>query len=187
MLNNLSDNKNARQKSKLLGRGVSSGKGRTSGRGHKGQKARSGGFKGKKGFEGGQLPIYIRLPKVGFKNAMFKDKVHTITLEKLQEFVDSKKLDANKTIDYNSFLKAKIVKPSVHKIKILNRGELNVPLKLEGIYASKSVIKIITDLKGSISIPENKKSKSKFEKQNKEKISRREKAKAILNEKDKSK
>ena len=114
-LNELSDNPGAVKERTRVGRGIGSGKGKTGGRGVKGQKSRSG--VSIKGFEGGQMPLYRRLPKRGFTNAPFRKEFATVNLGRLQEAVDAKKLDAKKPIDAEALLAAGVIS------KVLGRRE----------------------------------------------------------------
>ena len=102
------------------GRGIGSGKGKTSGRGHKGQKSRSG--VAIKSFEGGQMPLYRRLPKRGFKS-FFKDDTAIINLSILQSFYDNKRIDFNAPIDLKSLKDKKIISKKYSKLKILGKGD----------------------------------------------------------------
>jgi large subunit ribosomal protein L15 len=113
---------------KRVGRGIGSGKGKTCGVGVKGQKARSG--VAIKGFEGGQMPLYMRLPKVGFNNTKFRINLAEITLGKLQEAIDNKQIDAKKQID-----EAVLVSDG---IKLLSKGELKTKVDLKITKASKT-------------------------------------------------
>ena len=118
-----------------VGRGIGSGKGKTSGRGHKGQKSRSG--VAIKSFEGGQMPLYRRLPKRGF-NQIKKDKIAILNLDKIQKLINSKKLDLNSQINIETLKKAKVVKNSINKIKILGSGDINAKINLNVDFVSKS-------------------------------------------------
>tara|TARA_B100001996_G_scaffold332391_1_gene281467 strand:+ start:510 stop:962 length:453 start_codon:yes stop_codon:yes gene_type:complete len=105
-----------------VGRGIGSGKGKTSGRGVKGQKSRSG--VAIKSFEGGQMPLYRRLPKRGF-NPLKKEKIAIINLDKIQKLLDSKKIDSNNKVDIEVLKKLNVVNKKYNKIKILATGEIN--------------------------------------------------------------
>lgn len=128
-LNEIRDNPGARKKAKAVGRGIGSGKGKTSGKGQKGQKARSG--VAIKGFEGGQMPLYQRLPKSGFSNRRFAKKLAEITLGRLQAAIDAKKLDAAKLVDEDALVKAGIVSNRRDGIKLLAGGELKSKVSLK--------------------------------------------------------
>jgi len=118
-----------------LGRGIGSGKGKTSGRGHKGQKARSG--VAIKSFEGGQMPLYRRLPKRGF-NSIKKNNIAIINLQQLQEFISKGKLNTKILINLNEFKKNKILKNKINKIKLLGNGDIKDKINLEVDFISKS-------------------------------------------------
>ena len=123
-------NKNIKIKTnkKRLGRGIGSGKGKTSGRGIKGQKSRSG--VAIKSFEGGQMPLYRRLPKRGF-NPIKKEKIAIINLEQIQSFIDKKKIDISGKISLEILKKNKLVNKSFKKIKILGNGNINTKVDME--------------------------------------------------------
>ena len=117
------------------GRGIGSGKGKTSGRGHKGQKARSG--IAIKSFEGGQMPLYRRLPKRGF-NPIKKKNIAIINLQQLQEFISKGKLNTKILINLNELKKNKILKNKINKIKLLGNGDIKDKINLEVDFISKS-------------------------------------------------
>ena len=153
-LNTLRDNDGAHKRSKRLGRGIGSGKGKTSGRGHKGQKARSGGGSGRgPGFEGGQTPLYQRVPKRGFNNK-FATPMEPLNVDKLQLFVDMGRLDTSKTITMKDLVDCGLVKCSrvKHGIKLLGNGSqhLTAKLDIEVSQASASAIKAVEAAGGSI-------------------------------------
>lgn len=128
-LNQLKPKAGSNKKRMIVGRGIGSGKGKTSGKGVKGQKARSG--VAIKGFEGGQMPLYRRLPKMGFSNVKFATKLSELTLERLQEALDSKKLDAKKTIDEDMLVAAGVLGRKRDGVKLLNTGELKTKVDLK--------------------------------------------------------
>ena len=117
------------------GRGIGSGKGKTSGRGHKGQKSRRG--VAIKSFEGGQMPLYRRLPKRGF-NPIKKNKIATLNIQKIQKFIDTKKIKSSEKIDINLLKKLKLVNKKTQKIKVLGSGDLKDKIILEVDFVSKS-------------------------------------------------
>ena len=123
-----------------LGRGIGSGKGKTSGRGHKGQKSRSG--IAIKSFEGGQMPIYRRLPKRGF-NQFKKNNIATLNLQQLQKYISKGKLDNKNIINLNVLKKNKILKRKINKIKLLGNGDIKDKINIEVDYVSKYVKKKI--------------------------------------------
>ena len=132
-----------------LGRGIGSGKGKTSGRGHKGQKARSG--IAIKSFEGGQMPLYRRLPKRGF-NPIKKNNIAIINLQQLQEFISKGKLNTKILINLNELKKNKILKNKINKIKLLGNGDIKDKINLEVDFISKSAKKKIEKNGSSIKL-----------------------------------
>jgi len=118
-----------------VGRGIGSGKGKTSGRGHKGQKSRSG--VAIKSFEGGQMPLYRRLPKRGF-NSIKKIRVGKINLGKIQLFIEQKKINKSEKINLNLLKKLKIINKNSIKLKILGFGEVKEKINIEADLFSKS-------------------------------------------------
>ncbi len=146
-LNELRDNPGSRRVAKRLGRGIGSGKGKTSGKGHKGQKARSGGAE--RVFEGGQMPIYMRLPKRGFKNP---GRAHyaEINLDRLQSAIDAGKLDSKATIDGDMLVKAGIIRRELDGVRLLGRGELKTALTIEVAGASKGAISAVEAAGGKV-------------------------------------
>ena len=134
---------------KRLGRGIGSGKGKTSGRGVKGQKSRSG--VAIKSFEGGQMPLYRRLPKRGF-NPIKKIKIAKINLDQLQTFVDNKRIDSAAQIDLEVLKKSNIVNKSYLKYKILGNGNLTSKIDILTDFSSVSAKEKIEKLGGNIKI-----------------------------------
>tara|TARA_A100000164_G_scaffold313280_1_gene292025 strand:- start:732 stop:1190 length:459 start_codon:yes stop_codon:yes gene_type:complete len=134
---------------KKLGRGIGSGKGKTSGRGIKGQKSRSG--VAIKSFEGGQMPLYRRLPKRGF-NPINKKKVAKINLDQIQSFVDIKKINVDSVINLETLKRVKIINKSFLKYKILGNGNLNSKINIEADYSSISAREKIEKLGGEIKL-----------------------------------
>ena len=132
-----------------VGRGIGSGKGKTSGRGMKGQKSRSG--VAIKSFEGGQMPLYRRLPKRGF-NSIRKINVARINLDKIQSFIDQKKIDPNDKINSELLKKLKIINKNSQKLKILGNGEIKVKINIEADLISKSAKKKLEKVGGLIQI-----------------------------------
>ena len=132
-----------------VGRGIGSGKGKTSGRGVKGQKSRSG--VAIKSFEGGQMPLYRRLPKRGF-NPIDKIKMAKINLEKIQTFIDKKTINSSDTIDFKLLKKLKIINKNSQKLKILGTGEIKVKINIEADLISKSAKEKLEKIGGSILI-----------------------------------
>ena len=132
-----------------VGRGIGSGKGKTSGRGMKGQKSRSG--VAIKSFEGGQMPLYRRLPKRGF-NSIKKINVAKINLDKIQSFIDQKKINPNDKINSELLKKLKIINKNSQKLKILGNGEIKVKINIEADLISKSAKKKLEKVGGLIQI-----------------------------------
>jgi len=150
-LNELRDNAGARPKSKRLGRGIGSGKGKTSGKGVKGQKAREG--VALNGFEGGQLPIYRRLPKRGFKN-LFRKVYAPINLDVLEKAVAAGKLDAGQTITEASLKAAGLIGTGkVDGVRLLARGEVTRALTVSVSGASAAAVAAIEKAGGRVELP----------------------------------
>ncbi|MBH71415.1 MAG: 50S ribosomal protein L15 [Alphaproteobacteria bacterium MarineAlpha6_Bin6] len=158
MLNTLVNLKKKKISKKRLGRGIGSGKGKTSGRGHKGQKSRSG--VSIKGFEGGQMPLYRRLPKRGFRN-IFKKDFNIINLIQIQSFIDKKKISDKDEINVELLLKKKIIKKKLSGVKVLGKGELKSKISINVNKVTKSAIKKIEKNGGKINIIEIKKNNLK--------------------------
>ena len=132
-----------------VGRGIGSGKGKTSGRGMKGQKSRSG--VAIKSFEGGQMPLFRRLPKRGF-NPIKKEKIAIINLSKIQSLLDAKRINSETKIDLDLLKKANIVSKSYQKIKILGSGEIKDKIDVNVDFFSKSAQKKLEKIGGSITL-----------------------------------
>ena len=148
-MNILSNNTKVKKPKKRLGRGIGSGKGKTSGRGVKGQKSRSG--VAIKSFEGGQMPLYRRLPKRGF-NPINKTKIAKINLDQLQGFVDKKRIDVASVINLESLKKNNIINKSYLKFKVLGNGNLTSKIDIEVDYSSISAKEKIENLGGILKI-----------------------------------
>ena len=137
-------------KSKIrVGRGIGSGKGKTSGRGVKGQKSRSG--VAIKSFEGGQMPLYRRLPKRGF-NPITKNTVAILNLEKIQSFIDKKNIKTSDVLNSILLKKLKLINKNSTKLKILGAGEIKSKINIEADQASKSAIDKLEKVGGSIQL-----------------------------------
>ena len=132
-----------------VGRGIGSGKGKTSGRGIKGQKSRSG--VAIKSFEGGQMPLYRRLPKRGF-NSFNNLKVAKINLDKIQMFIDKKKLNLNDTINLEILKKLKIINKNSKKLKILGKGDIKQKINIQADLISKSAVEKLNKAGASVQI-----------------------------------
>ena len=132
-----------------VGRGIGSGKGKTSGRGIKGQKSRSG--VAIKSFEGGQMPLYRRLPKRGF-NPINKQEIAKINIEKIQKLIEKNIINSDEKIDLEYLKKKNILNKNYKKIKILGNGNINTKLNIEADYSSKSAKEKIEKLGGKIEV-----------------------------------
>jgi large subunit ribosomal protein L15 len=150
-LNDLRDNEGATHSKKRLGRGIGSGSGKTAGRGVKGQKARSG--VAINGFEGGQMPLYRRLPKRGFKNIFAKD-FNTVSVARIQAAVDAKKLDVKETVTAEALVKAGVIRRAKDGVRLLGDGALKAKLAFEIAGASKAAIEKVEKAGGSVKLPE---------------------------------
>lgn len=146
-LNELSDRNGARKPRMRVGRGIGSGKGKTAGRGHKGQKSRSG--VAINGFEGGQMPIHMRLPKRGFNNK-FRKHYNAVNLGRLQIAVDAGKLDPKNTVDAGALKEAGVVTHIRDGVRILAKGELKTALNFEVAGASKAAVEAVETAGGKI-------------------------------------
>ena len=146
----LLNNREKTNKSKMrVGRGIGSGKGKTSGRGVKGQKSRSG--VAIKSFEGGQMPLYRRLPKRGF-NSISTEQVAILNLEKIQSFIDKKNIKTTDILNSELLKKLKLINKNSKKLKILGTGEIKEKINIEANLASKSALKKIEKIGGSIQL-----------------------------------
>jgi large subunit ribosomal protein L15 len=150
-LNELRDNEGSTHSKKRLGRGIGSGSGKTAGRGVKGQKARSG--VAINGFEGGQMPLYRRLPKRGFKNIFAKD-FNVVSLARVQQALDAKKLDAKKTVDVAALIEAGVIRRAKDGVRLLSDGELKAKLTFDIAGASKAAIEKVEKAGGSVKLPQ---------------------------------
>ncbi|CAN7243207.1 MULTISPECIES: 50S ribosomal protein L15 [unclassified Rhizobium] len=148
-LNEIKDNEGSTHSRKRLGRGIGSGSGKTGGRGVKGQKSRSG--VAINGFEGGQMPIYRRLPKRGFNN-IFKADFVVVSLERVQAAIDAGKLDAKATVDAAALKAAGVIRRVKDGVRVLADGELKAKVKFEVAGASKPAIEKIEKAGGSVTL-----------------------------------
>ncbi len=149
-LNDLHDNPGARKSRVRVGRGIGSGVGKTGGRGQKGQKSRSG--VAIKGFEGGQMPLHMRLPKRGFNNIFRKDYAE-INLGTLQTMVDAGRLDTSKVIDAQALLDAKVLTHARDGVRLLGKGVLTAKLNLKFAGASAAAKAAVEAAVGSLELP----------------------------------
>ena len=144
------NNRTKIKKNKIrVGRGIGSGKGKTSGRGVKGQKSRSG--VSIKSFEGGQMPLYRRLPKRGF-NPIEKKNIAILNLDKIQSFIDKKSVKTSEILNSNLLKKLKLINKKTSKLKILGSGNIKNKINIEADLASKSAVNKLEKIGGSIQI-----------------------------------
>ena len=148
-LNDIQDNEGARHRRMRIGRGIGSGKGKTGGRGVKGQKARSG--VAVNGFEGGQMPIYRRLPKRGFTN-IFASEYVVVALGRIETAIAAGKLDASKTIDAAALKAAGVIRRAKDGVRVLSDGEVKSKLMLEVAGASKVAVEKVEKAGGSVKL-----------------------------------
>ena len=132
-----------------VGRGIGSGKGKTSGRGVKGQKSRSG--VAIKSFEGGQMPLYRRLPKRGF-NPLRKNQVAILNLDKIQSYIDKKSINISEVLNSSLLKRLNLINKNSNKLKILGSGEIKDKINIEADLASKSAIEKLEKIGGSIQL-----------------------------------
>jgi large subunit ribosomal protein L15 len=149
-LNELRDNEGARKSRMRVGRGIGSGKGKTAGRGQKGQKSREG--VSIAGFEGGQMPLHMRLPKRGFNNIFAKDYAE-VNLGAIQKAVDAGKLDKGATVDHAALKAAGLARGGKHGVRLLAKGELTTKLSFVVAGASASAKAAVEKAGGSVEIP----------------------------------
>jgi len=148
-LNEIRDNEGARKAPMRVGRGIGSGKGKTCGSGHKGQKARSG--VAVNGFEGGQMPIYRRLPKRGFTSLNKKD-FQILNLSRLQKAIDAKTLDAKKPITIDMLVETGVVGKVTDGVRLLAKGELTAKVDITVTGASKGAIEAVEKAGGKVTV-----------------------------------
>ena len=147
-LNDLRDNAGARKSRIRVGRGIGSGKGKTGGRGVKGQKSRTG--VALKGFEGGQMPIYMRLPKRGFNNKKFRANYAVVNLGRLQKAIEAGRIDAAKPVDADALIAGGLVAKSLDGIRLLAKGELSAKVTLHVHSASAAAVAAVEKAGGSV-------------------------------------
>jgi large subunit ribosomal protein L15 len=150
-LNELSDNPGARTSRKRVGRGIGSGLGKTSGKGHKGAKARRSNPKPRY-FEGGQMPIYRRVPKRGFTNPT-RVEFAEVNVGRLQAAIEAGRLDAGKTIDAEALMAAGLVRRSLAGIRLLGQGEITAAVTIEVTGASKGAVARVEQAGGKVMLP----------------------------------
>lgn len=152
-MTSLNNTNSVKTKKIRVGRGIGSGKGKTSGRGVKGQKSRSG--VSIKSFEGGQMPLYRRLPKRGF-NPIKKEKIAKLNLDKILKYIEKKKINTEEKINIETLKNSKIVNKSYSKFKILGKVDLKVKLDIEADFISKSAKEIVEKAGGKITLKNSK-------------------------------
>jgi large subunit ribosomal protein L15 len=152
-LNELRDNEGARKGRMRIGRGIGSGKGKTGGRGQKGQKSREG--VSIKGFEGGQMPLHMRIPKRGFNNPFGKDYAE-VNIGMVQKFIDAGKLDAKKLIDHAALKAAGLARGGKDGVRLLGKGEIKAKAKFSVAGASKGAIAAVEKAGGSVEVTASK-------------------------------
>ena len=148
-LNELADNKGARKVRTRIGRGIGSGKGKTAGRGHKGQKSRSG--VSIRGFEGGQMPLYMRLPKRGFSN-IFAKNYAAVNVGRLQQAIDAGKLDAGKLIDVAVLKEAGVIRRTLDGLRLLGHGEITARVEITVAGATGSAVAAVEKAGGKVNV-----------------------------------
>ncbi len=161
-LNEIRDNDGARKSRMRVGRGIGSGKGKTAGRGQKGQKSREG--VSIAGFEGGQMPLHMRLPKRGFNNIFAKDYAE-VNLGAIQKAIDAGKIEAGAAIDHEALKAAGLARGGKDGVRLLGKGELTTVLKFTVAGASKGAIEAVEKAGGSVDViyvmPANEKAAAK--------------------------
>jgi large subunit ribosomal protein L15 len=150
-LNEIADNKGARKPRMRVGRGIGSGKGKTAGRGVKGQKARSG-VTGIRQFEGGQMPLYMRMPKRGF-NKPNRAKYVEVNVGKLQAAIDAGSLDAQKKIDTATLIASGVVRRARDGVRLLGVGELKSKIDIDVAYATAGARAAVEKAGGTVTTP----------------------------------
>ncbi len=150
-LNDLRDNAGARHRRMRVGRGIGSGKGKTSARGQKGQKSRSG--VAIKGFEGGQMPLHMRLPKRGFTNAKFAKDYAEVNLGMIQKAIDAGKLDISGTVDHAALQGAGLARGGKDGVRLLGKGELTAKVEFNVAGASKGAVAAVEKTGGKVILP----------------------------------
>ncbi|MBB3356845.1 MULTISPECIES: 50S ribosomal protein L15 [Novosphingobium] len=148
-LNQISDNGGARKGRMRVGRGIGSGKGKTAGRGQKGAKARSG--VSINGFEGGQMPLHMRIPKRGFNNIFAKDYAE-VNLGMIQKFIDAGKLDVSGVVDHAALKAAGLARGGKHGVRLLAKGELTTKVSFKVAGASKGAVAAVEKLGGAVEV-----------------------------------
>src|SRR6476620_8747221 len=146
-LNQIKDNRGARQSRVRVGRGIGSGLGKTAGRGQKGAKSRSG--VSIAGFEGGQMPLHMRIPKRGFNNIFAKDFAE-VNLGAVQKLIDARKLDSKGTLDHDALKAAGLARGGKDGVRLLGKGELKTKVSFKVAGASKGAIEAVEKARGKV-------------------------------------
>ena len=149
-LNDIRDNEGARKGRMRIGRGIGSGKGKTGGRGQKGAKARSG--VSIAGFEGGQMPLHMRIPKRGFNNKKFAKDYAEVNLGLVQKFIDAGKLDAKQVVDQAALQAAGLARGGKDGVRLLGKGELTAKVQFKVAGASKGAVAAVEKAGGSVEV-----------------------------------
>lgn len=155
-LNQLQDNNGARKNATRVGRGIGSGKGKTCGRGHKGQKSRSGGSKVAPGFEGGQNPLYLRLPMRGFNNHNFTKTYAQVNVGQIQAMITAGRIDAAKPITIATIQSAGLTKKAYDGLKLLGNGDFTSKVTIEAAATSQSAKAKVEKAGGIVNLPPKK-------------------------------
>lgn len=153
-LHTIADNDGARKSAMRVGRGIGSGKGKTCGRGVKGQKSRSGGSKVAPGFEGGQNPLYRRLPMRGFNNKNFTKTYAQVNVGQIQAMIDAGRIDIKKTITIETIQSAGLTKKAYDGLKLLGSGELKSKVNIDAAATTKSALAQVEKAGGKVNLPE---------------------------------
>ena len=148
-LTDIRDKEGARHRRMRIGRGIGSGKGKTGGRGQKGQKSREG--VAIKGFEGGQMPLHMRLPKRGFNNPFGKDYAE-VNIGMVQKFIDAKKLDIKAVVDHAALQAAGLARGGKDGVRLLGKGELTAKVQFKVAGASKGAIEAVEKAGGAVEV-----------------------------------
>jgi len=174
-LDELADNKGARKARRRIGRGIGSGKGKTGGRGHKGQNSRSG--VSIAGFEGGQMPLYMRLPKRGFNN-IFRKNFAAVNVGRLQQAIDAGKLDASAPVDADTLKRAGVIRRTLDGVRLLGHGEISAAIEISVAGATGAAVAAVERAGGKVNIePAAPKPEGKLPKNEKKAAKRAERAK----------
>ena len=150
-LNDIRDNPGARKSRMRIGRGIGSGKGKTGGRGQKGQKSRSG--VAVKGFEGGQMPLHMRIPKRGFTNAKFRKDYAEVNLGMVQKAIDAGKLDAKAVVDHEALKSAGLARGGRDGVRLLGKGEIKAKVSFKVAGVSQGAREAVEKAGGSVEVP----------------------------------